>query len=201
MGQCQSALDDALYCPPNYDTADLIEAITLRNDVELLQRLLEHLINDERFKAHPITQNKILPALITGVIAASYKKDKELSSIDTLVYKCVLEISSERVNVEAILEADLLLEKKDINNRVIKKLVDNVTYRKDALRSLSCMILARVSEYDCTKLAETTIEQTLNTILKRASMKKSTSTTSLQKAASTLMVTSFTLSSLYSIQD
>lgn len=180
MGQCQSVIDGAIYTPPLYTEDDIQKAIA-SNNIEYITQLHKLLEEDDMFRSHRTVLVDVIPALGKGIMNSSYKKEKDLNAIDILLFKCMIEITRQVSHVRDILSTT------DEKLKLIKKLVDNITYRKDLIQTLSCMILANLSNVDCVRLAETTLPAFIKT-----SLKKNIASThlwgDLEKAAMVIMV-------------
>jgi hypothetical protein len=167
MGQCQSVVETSVvYTPPSYTDEDMRAAVA-KGDEEYFQQLLKLLQEDTRFKTHKIISDIIIPMITRSLIDVSYKKEKDLTVIDHLLFDCMVEITLEATHVL------YLVHTHDDKMKFMKKLVDNVTYRKDSVQVNSYKILANISNFDCTKLTETTLPAFLNTSMKRSTTSKS----------------------------
>jgi hypothetical protein len=179
MGQCISSLVDT-YTPPAYNSEELTQAFEAK-DEHYFRTLIEELKNT-KFRRHKVIRIAIIPPLCRAVVATMFiSKESEFLPIHILCFKCLIEISSEEINIDDLLEDSTA----ESNKKLIKKLVETMMYRKGTqVQVLACQLLSKISDHDCSKFSENpAIVIALESIISGASSNKD-----LKKAAKHILV-------------
>ena len=157
-----SAFD--VYQPPDY-TLEKLEAALLSQEPSSLQDLLNDL-RDVRFRRHEIVQDVVIPPLCRAAVRITFLLDHEITSMHKLIFHCLIEIANEDIHIPHLLE-DITAENN--TKKLFRKLVDTVMYRKGVLQELACLLLAKISIKDCSKIRESTLPAFLRNLPKNKS--------------------------------